>query len=1054
MQKKLHLLLVMIFFTVSSVLAQITTSSMSGKITDKTDNAPVIGAIVQAVHVPSGTKYGAATNMSGRYTIQGMRAGGPYKVTVSYVGSKTKEFDIKSLSLGETYELSTSLAENTTLLQGVVVSAKQTTRGEATIFNNSQIELAPTIDRNIYDVIKQTTLVSVSKYGGVTVSGNNNRYNSFQIDGTVSNDVFGLAGSGTNGGQTGANPISLDAIEQIQVSVAPFDVRQSGFTGGAINAVTKSGTNQFHGSAYGYYNNQNFYGRHNQALQKTDKMTKQYDETFGATIGGPIIKDKLFFFASAEYKKNSYPNSWYPGVDDNSFVTAALAQQIADLYYQRTGIRESFGPKDVQTQSLGVLGRIDWNINDKHKLTFRYQYNGASQDKANSSATTLYFNNSGYKQTNRTHSFVAELHSKLSDIISNEARASYIRVRDWRDVPYQGPTAYITNARVFGEANPNGAKSGSINIGTEYSSGINSLDQDNITIEDNLSFYLGNHTLTIGTHNESYNFYNGYYQYSNGEYYYNGINDFLNNNATRYYYNYSDYALTGSYGWLANVQAGQLGLYAQDKWDASELFQLTYGLRFDAPFFWNSPTANPAFNTSVYARTYGVRVGQVPDFTILTSPRVGFRLYLNKSKKTLLRGGTGLFTGRVPFVWLSNVYSNTGMEMKSTTLYTVANQLDHWQDQMALVQSGASSAKPTINTVSGSFKYPQTWRSNLALEQDFGAGFKASVEALYSKNLNAVYFENLALKETSQRSYVVPGVEASSVPYYSTNAGAYYNIINLRSINQGYSYQFIAKIEKSFNFGLDLSASYTFGHSKAVNDGLSSVALSNWNNYASTDVNEAKLSYSMFDMPHQVKVRAMFNSPKYAGGLLNTEVGLTYYGNTGMRYSLTMSESTSGNNNKTFNGDGRSGHTLLYIPTDAEIELMNWKTPDDKVNFQAWCANDRYAKEHRGEFAERFGAMAPWENHFDFHFAENFFYNKRGGKVQLSLDITNVANLLNKKWGTYYSSTTAVSPLKVESIAINGDSREGTFSYTGTTGPSINNIFSRWHAQLGLKVTF
>ena len=1059
MQKKLQLLFVMALFAFTSALAQVTTSSMSGKITDEKDDSPIMGAIVQATHLPSGTKYGAATNASGRYTIQGMRAGGPYKVNVSFIGTKAKEFDIKSLALGETYELSTSLAENTTLLQGVTVSAKRSTRGESTSFENTEIEMTPTIDRNIYDVIKQSALVSVSKYGGTTINGNNNRYNSFQIDGTVSNDVFGLAGSGTNGGQTGANPISLDAIEQIHISVAPFDVRQGGFTGGAINAVTKSGTNEFHGSAYGYYNNQNFYSRYNQALQKTSKMTKQYDETFGATVGGPIIKDKLFFFASAEYKKNSYPAAFYPGVDDATFVSAAVAQQIADQYYNMTGIRESFGAKDIETQSLGLLGRIDWNINDKHKFTFRYQYNGSSQDKANSSATTLYFNNSGYKQTNRTHSFVAELNSRISETLSNEARASYTRVRDWRDVPYQGPTAYITNAQVFGQADPsnpshNYPKSGSINIGTEYSSGINNLDQDNITIEDNLTFYAGNHTVTLGTHNESYNFYNGYYQYSNGEYYYNGLNDFLNNNASRYYYNYSDYNLTGSYGWRANVLAAQIGLYAQDKWDISDAFQLTYGIRFDAPFFWNKPTANPTFNASTYATTFGVRVGQVPHFNIMTSPRIGFRWYLDKAKKTTIHGGTGLFTGRVPFVWLSNVYSNTGMEMKSTTLYTVANQIDKWQDQQALVQSGASSAKPTINTVSGKFKYPQTWRSNLAIEHDFGYGWKASVEGFYSKNLHAVYFENLSLQATTQRSYVVPNVEASSVPYYSTDAGAYYNIINLRTIDKGYSYQITAKVEKSFNFGLDLSVSYTFGHSKSVNDGLSSVALSNWNNYASTDVNEPKLSYSMFDIPHQVKARAMYSSRKYLNGKLNTEVGLTYYGNTGMRYSLTMSESTSGNNRYTFNGDGRTGHTLLYIPTDAEIEQMNWKNADDKAKFQKWASTDRYAKEHRGEFAERFGATAPWENHFDLHFAENFYYNKKGGKIQLSLDITNVSNLLNKKWGTYYSSTTYISPLKVESIDINGDSRIGTFSYTGTTGPSVNQIYSRWHAQLGLKVTF
>lgn len=1051
MQKRLAFLVAFMMIAVSSVMAQVTTSAIAGKVTVEGTGEEIIGATVQAVHGPSGTKYVAVTNEKGRYTIQGMRAGGPYTVTVSYIGSQTKNFNNVNLSLGETYALDVWLADDAQTLGEISVIGNRRSLEAGGFFDSQSISVAPTIDRNIYDIVKLNPMASISKYGGMSIAGTNNRYNSFQIDGAVSNDVFGLSSGGTNGGQTNANPISLDAIEQIQVSVAPYDVRQSGFTGGAINAVTKSGTNEFHGSAYGFFNNQGMYGKWNAVTEKNDKMTKQYDETFGATIGGPIIKDKLFFFASGEYKKNSYPSSYYAGMDDNIYFTEDLIQQIANKYEQATGIKESWGKKDIVTQSLGLLARIDWNINDMHKFTFRYQYNGSSQDKANNSATTLYFNNSGYKQTNRTNSFVAELNSRLSNNLSNEARVSFVRVRDWRNTAYQGPTCYILNV-------PYGSKTnGTINIGTEYSSGVNSLDQDNWTIEDNLTWYKGSHSITFGTHNEIYNMYNGFIQYANGEYYYNNVDNFLNDVADRYYYNYSDEALTGTTKWRANVKAGQFGFYAQDKWDVNDAFKLTYGVRFDAPVFFNKPTANDAFNQSTFASTYNVKVGEVPGLKLMISPRLGFRWYADKEKNLTVRGGTGLFTGRVPFVWISNVYSNTAMEMKSTTTYSpIAHQLGEWQQQLQYTRDNASSAKQNVNTVASNFKYPQTWRSNLAVEYIFPYGIKASLEGLYSKNLNAVYFENLALQATGTKAYVVPGVEASAAPYYSTDAGDYLNIVNLRSINKGYSYSITAKAEKSFDFGLDVMASYTYGHSKSVNDGLSSVALSNWNNYVSVDVNEPTLGYSLFDIPNQIKLTLNYNSKKYLQGMLNTEIGLTYNGSNGMRYCLTMSENTAGDNKKSFNGDGRTGHTLLYIPTDAEADMMNWKSDDDKTKFLAWAQSDDYAKNHRGQYAERFGSIAPWENHFDFHLGENFYYNKKGGKIALSLDITNVANLLNKNWGHYYTSTTTISPLKVESVTVDSatGNRVGTFSYTGNDAPTKNNIYSRWHMQLGLKVTF
>ena len=1052
-QLKFFVFALLLFST--TINAQVTTSALSGKISS--NNEPIIGATVVATHTPSGTTYGAVTNEKGRYFIQGMRVGGPYTIVISYIGYNKVEFTDVQLALGETSTYDAILKESTQQLNEVVVSAKAGVKsaagGAASNFNEQQITNTPTVDRSIYDIAKMSPLVASSKLGGLSIAGSNNRYNSFQIDGTVSNDVFGLAGTGTNGGQTGANPISLDAIQEIQVVIAPFDVRQSGFTGGGINAITKSGTNKFAGSVYGYYTNQDMYGTWSQVNNVKSPLKKESTKTAGFTFGGPIIKDKLFFFTSVEYKYDTYLNDYYPGYT-TGYITQAEAKTIGDKYAQITGNTDSYGQPSVNTKGLSLLGRIDWNIDKNNKFAIRYQYNDSYKDVIGSGSTTYYFANSNYRMLDKTNSLVAELNSRISNSLSNEARAGATFVRDNREVPYQGPNISISS--VGGTYNTTtgvwGTGSKTAYIGTEYSSGANKLNQDIYTLEDNLTWYHGDHTLTVGTHNEIYKMYNLFIQASNGAYYYNSLNDFINDNAYRFTYNYSDYSLTGSYKWAATVNAGQFGFYAQDKWNISNNLNLTYGLRVDIPTFFNKPTANPDFNTSTYATTYGVKVGEVPSTKLMWSPRLGFRWFTDDSHKTLIRGGGGLFTGRVPFVWMSNNWGNTGVEMKGTTISSSVPKFGTYgNDAVAAMNSASGTAsKPTINTVSKDFKFPQVFRVNLALEQTLPYDVKMTLEGLYSKTMNNVWFENLALVNNGKKVYAVSADDANSATtFYSVPTNSYSAIVNLKNTDKGYTYALSGKLEKTFKFGLDLMASYTFGHAYSVNDGTSSVALSNWKYNYSINPNDAnELSYSVFDIPNRVLAQATYTTPKYLNGRLASVVSLIYNGYNGMRYCLTMNEAAD------FNGDSQKGNSLLYIPTTDELSKMTFATEADRTSFGSWIEGDSYAKNHRGQYAQRYSNSAPWENHFDLHLAEDFFYLKDVNKISLSFDVMNIGNMIDKNWGAVYSSAYNVSPLKVTKLTANSNGDQiPTYSYQ-TSSVTKSDFLSRWHLQVGLKVTF
>ncbi|MBO4870679.1 MAG: TonB-dependent receptor [Muribaculaceae bacterium] len=1055
MFKKIHFLsFIVMLFAAFAMNAQVTTSALSVNVTDDAEEA-LIGATVIATHLPSGTTYNAVSNLAGLAHIQGMRTGGPYRVKVTYVGYETRTVDGVVLQLGNTYKLDVHMSAAVSQLNEVVITGegRRQQAGASHNFSTVNIENAATVDRNIYDVVKNMPMANRSKIGGISFAGSNNRYNSFQIDGAVSNDVFGLASSGTNGGQASANPISMDAIQEIQVVVAPFDVRQSGFTGGGINAITKQGNNDFHATYYTYYNNENFYGRYNAAQDyKKDPLSKQHSTTIGGNISGPIVKDKLFFFVNLENHNESYPASFYPGVAGN-YLSLDVAKAIVNKYKALSGIDESFDRRDVKRNAFDLLARIDWNINDNNKLALRYQHGNAYDDKWSSGATSYYFNNSSYRFNNVTNSFVAELNSNIGAGVYNELRLSYNRIRDSRDVPYQGPLFWIKNVpSEDGSRNING-----VNIGTEYSSGANFLDQDVYLLEDNLSWYKGRHTITLGTHNEFFKMRNLFIQAVNGEWVYNSYNNFLNDQPDQFVFKCTDPAITnGDLRWTPIVKAGQLGVYLQDKFDVNRDLQFTYGLRVDLPFMYTRPTDNIAFNQYAYQKGWDAKVGQMPSAKPLFSPRFGFRWYADENHNTLFRGGLGLFTGRVPFVWLSNAFSNTGVEITGTTINNAADIPAVTNNTTELVDylTKGSASRPDIVTVSKKFRYPQVFRANLAWEQMLPGDVKFTVEGLYSKTYNQAYFKNLALSQTGS-TYAVEGVEASAAPFFTVDR-QYYSVISTENTDKGYTYSVSATVEKNFNFGLDLLASYTFGHSKSIYDGTSSVAYSNWKYNYAVNTFAPDLTYSSFDQPHRILVNVGYTTPKYANGWLQTSVNIIYNGTSGFRYSLTMNESGD------YNGDGQKGNSMLYLPTDAELDKMVFVDNKDvtadaqRELFREFLANDDYAKNHRGQYAERNGNIAPFEHQFDLHIAQSIFaLRERGSKIMLTFDVLNFGNLLNKKWGANYSTSYNVTPLnctKVEKTA-EGVYR-ANYTWNGYTEPTKNAIFSRWHAQVGVKLIF
>ncbi|MBQ3688849.1 MAG: TonB-dependent receptor [Bacteroidales bacterium] len=1097
--KSLFMLTLILLVSFSAVFAQVTTSSMTGTVTDGNETLP--GATVIAVHTPSGTQYASITNEVGRYFIQGMRPGGPYKVTIQFVGMKAQDFDNVYLSLGETYKLNATLGEDVNELQEVVVEAKNkfdaNKTGASSRISAEDLENMPSISHSIADAARLNPQIATSNNGAMSFAGVNNRYNSFQVDGAMNNDVFGLTSNGSNGGQAGTQPISLESLDQIQVSIAPFDVRQSGFTGGSINAITKSGTNVLHGSVYADGLNQSLIGSRYEMMngKNSEKYEDEMEYRAGFTLGGAIVKNKLFFFANYEHTDKEYPNNYGVGAAASK-ADPVEAQKILSTL-QDLGYKGDLSNPDSYVKSDKAGLKLDWNINTKHKAAISWRMVNAKQVSGKSSANYLDAYDYAYDFISKTNTFTAELQSRFSDKISNEFKTSYVRVRDHRE-PY-GISPYIEIKDVG---------KGSAAFGTERSSGANALNQDIFTITDNLTWYAGCHTVTFGTHNEFYKFENLFIQDYYGSYYFTSpqnFYDFANgktissstddegnvtyfNTLNQYRYGMANAAVTGDKRWAPKFGAAELGFYVQDKWTVSDRFDLTYGLRMDVPLFFDTPEENADFNAYAEQNGWNVKTNQKLSSSPLWSPRVGFRYELDGKGDYVLRGGAGIFTGRIPFVWLSNNFSNTGIQLTTYNVYggsdltedgfviktnndktrTVTKTPGNLNDakliinpdgQAEMYETLNASGSQVVNVFADDFKFAQSLKFNLAFDFTLG-GVDFTAEWLLSKVLNDVVYKDLTRDLTGKTVNDKLGLDFDDRPTLEKPQydGNYYKTLNncylLDNTNKGYSTSVSFKGSKKFNFGLGLSASYTFTRSKSVNSATSSVAESNYRyNYTYQNPNDPELGFSAYNTPHRITAAVTY-SKSYAEHWTST-VSLIYTGTSGQAYSVYYSGD--------LNGDGQNGNDLMFIPTDEQIDKMSFlSTYDEKTkkgyteeqqraNLKAWLASEDYLKDHRGEYFERYAANEKFENHFDFHFAQRFNFkvgNQTHG-IELSFDVMNISNMFSAKWGRYSGTSGYYSPVKYDKSGKYQFLQKGDYQMR-----SYADYYSRWRGQIGLKYIF
>ena len=1031
-----------------AAFGQVTTATIVGLVRG-TDGASLPGARIEAVHTPSGSRYGSAANAEGRFTLPNMRVGGPYTVTVTMQSFEAQKFDGIELKLGQKLVLNAALKETSTSIGEVVVNANandvvnNNRTGATTNIRREQLAALPTIGRGAKDFTRLSPAADGESFGG-----RNDQFNNFSVDGATFNNPFGLDAA-TVGGQSDAQPISLDAIDQIQISYAPYDVTQSNFTGAAVNAVTKSGNNEFTGSVFGFYRNQSLVGSKvgGVAAPKGDLTQLQT----GFRLGGPIVKNKLFFFVNAELERRSDLGSAYlpnrgaagPGI---SRVLASDLEMVSNALKNKfqydAGAYENF---TLDAPNQKAIAKLDWNISTAHKFSITYNFlDGTKEKPAHPVAigrrgpdfTTLHFSNAGYAINNKMNSVIADLKSTFSDRFSNKLQVGKSSFKDTRDA-FSAPFPTISIAK-------DGVRY--IIAGQEPFSVYNKLNQDVFQINDNLNIYLGKHTLTVGGAFEKFKFENCFNlgtipgvfapDFVSPQAFVDSVNtgalDAWVNGARTTFANNKDQ----DWNW-AYTNVGQVSAYVQDEISFNDRLTVTLGLRMDKPMYFNtkdliaaklakSPDYAP--NTEYYDET-GAAVKfdhtVLPSTKALINPRIGFNYDVMGNQTLQFRGGTGLFSGRFPFVWVGNQVANPNWYFYCVT-------------------------KPD-------FQFPQVWRTNLGADQKLEGGWVVSADLIYTKDINGMMVRNYGLKLPGGRLNA-PG---DTRPIYRPEDRAAFtgfgfpittNAYVFTNTNIGYSTNMTLQVQKTWSDGMFGSLGYNFTQSKdasSIDAEISSDAYDR--NPAYGNVNEAVLGHSIYGNRHRI-VGSFSKKFSYGGADGNrfaTSLGLFLQYAQGGRFSYTYSGD--------LNNDGSGNNDLIFIPTDAQIEQMQFggtNAAEQKAAFKAFVNQDGYMSDHRGEVAEKYAVLSPWYSNWDLRILQDL--NHKAGKktntVQLSIDILNIGNLVNNNWGVRQIPT-ASQPLGVN-VAADGTP---TFSFDTSIKDTFVQDFSllsRWQMQVGLRYSF
>jgi len=1074
-------------FIASAVMAQVTTSSMSGRITDSRETLP--GATVKVTHVPSGTVYVVTTNNEGRYAIQGMRPGGPYTVEIHFIGFSDNVTNDIFLQLGETYVFNTQLKESQTTLSEVVVSGVRATKfttektGASTNITNNQITNLPTVTRSITDITR------LSPYGGNGMSfvGTDGRTANFTVDGANFNNNFGLSDRLPGGG----NPISIESIEELQVVIAPYDVRQTNFIGGGVNAITKSGTNTYKGSAYVYHRNENMRGDAVNGVQILTAREKDRNTTYGFTAGGPIIKNKLFFFVNAEMSKTpTIANRWRASTNgvavpnlSISRTTESDLRKVSELVKSKYGYETgSFTSFPADESNYKILARLDWNITNKHRLALRYNYtkntdwispNASSMDggtrvsEARMSQASMAFANAMYSMDNLVHSFSFDLNSRLSDNLSNQFLATFSKLDDVRgsssaEFPF---IDILKDGQAY------------MSLGYELFTWNNGVHNDVLNIKDELTYYSGNHKITGGIAFEYKMADNAYMRNGTGYYRYLSLDDFVNGAAPEIVC--LTYGYDGEKNPAARVRTNKIGVYVQDDWNLNEKFKLTYGLRIDGLFFNNNDLMT---NKAIYDRDYSGRhidTGKWPSANIIFSPRVGFVWDTFGDKSMKIRGGVGLFSGNLPLVFFTNMPTNGGMVQYQAQINAanaarngftmnefaggLVTDANGKANIAALYNKLASLGYPTtvspedgtvpdaIAAVDPKFKMPQVLKTSLAVDYAFPTSFPFSVtaEGIFNKTINGVSISDWSIPSVGGFARF-NGVD--NRPIYPAGYRTGTKAFVLENTSRGYGWSGNITLDAQPANWISLMAAYTHVVAKEVTGMPGSAAESAFTYVPTVEgPNFIRLHNSQYTTPDRL-VASITAHDK--GGNHYSFIYEAWHGGASYSYMTTND----------INGDGYN-YDVIYVPTDEEVASRQFRfvSEDNKTRFMDYVHANSYLKKRQGKYAEPYSVFSPWVHRIDFGYKHDFVVKASNTKhtLQLSLDIKNVMNLFNSKWGVAKYLNPAIGSeariLKYEGVDADGVATYSTpaaiHGDTQTFLPSTG-LGQCWYASIGFKYIF